>query len=59
MKTTRCEVVEINEFIKAWTKTNEYKGNLTEHNAKFRKEFVEFLEQKNYSEETKQLFKIK
>jgi len=54
----RAEAIEIKSFIDNWLIENPYSGNLENHNAKFKKEFNQFLIDKKFSEETTNLFKI-
>ena len=60
LEATRIKILDENEKIKTfiikWRTENEGL-EITEHNAKFRVDFNKFLDQSNFCDSTKQLFK--
>lgn len=62
LESTRKKILAENEkiqtFIKEWQSENPYSPEIKkERNAKFRVDFNKFLDQSNFSESTKKLFK--
>lgn len=62
LESTRKKILAENEkiktFITEWQKENPYSPEIKEErNAKFRVDFNKFLDQSNFSDSTKQLFK--